>query len=141
MGGHSAEHDSNMLLEGGQSFLDNAPNDFEVHTEVLVNEHVTECRDAPPGDAGVTLPQVRWQLLYRFADYLQVAYDRVLDHGVVEERLPALTGVGFDSGDRVLDVLQIDRRILHSGRASRRMSFRRYGLRLASVRTSTRQPR
>ncbi len=60
-----------MLLEGGQSLLDNTPDDFEVHTKVLVDEHVSERRDAPPGDAGVSLPQVRGQLLYGFADYLQ----------------------------------------------------------------------
>ena len=119
------EHQPHVVLQGREAPFDNAPDNLEVNAEVFVDEDVSECRDAPPGNLRMSSPKIDRQISDCFADDLQVPDDRILDHGVRKERASAGGGADLDSGDGVLNVLEKDGGVFHSGRASAKMRSRR----------------
>ena len=128
------------MLRGGRAPFDDAPDDLEIDAGLLVDEDVAECRDAPR-NSGWCRRGVERQISDRLADDLQVSIDCILHHRVRKERAPAVDRVGTSiCGDRMADVLEEDRGVLHNGSASAKMRSRRLRLRLLSVTTSTLSP-
>lgn len=114
-----------MMLQGREPSFDDAPDNREVNAEVLVNQDVLEPGDAPSGNLRVLPSQIERQISDCLADDLQVADNRILHHGIRKERASASGGVGLDSGNGILDVLEEDGGVFHSGRASAKMRSRR----------------
>ena len=75
-----------MTLESGKSALHDPSDDFEIDAEVLMDEHIPEGRDAPPGNLGVRAAEFGRKMADRFAGDLQIADDGLLNNGPLEER-------------------------------------------------------
>lgn len=128
-----------MTFQGSEASFDDAPDDFNVNAEVLVDQDVSVGRDAPPGNLCMLSPEVQRQISDRLANDLQILDGRILHHGVRKEHAPARSDVGLDSGNGVPSVSEEDCSVFHSGRASARTRSRKCGLRPFSVTTSTAQ--
>ena len=113
------------MLQSREAPFDNAPDNLKVDAEVLVDQDISQCRDAPPRNLRMLSPEIERQVSDRLADDLQVSDYRILDHGVRKERAPAAGRIGLDPNKGVPDVLEKDRGVLHNGRASAKMRSRR----------------
>src|SRR5574337_21911 len=135
------EHGLDVTLERGDGPLNDTLDNLDIYTEVLVDQYIPQGGDAPPRNFGMPTLQRRREILDRFADHLQITDDSILNHRVAEESVASLDRVLLDAVDSIPDVTQVDGCVLHKGLASARTPSRRYGLRAASVRTSTQRPR
>src|SRR5450759_424798 len=130
-----------LLLEKGKVVLHDIPDDLDRDAEVVVDDPVPHPGHALPRDVGVCGAGARRDLLGGLADDLKVANDSVLGFQILAEGGLAGGRERENSGNRLVDVPEIDEIILHSGTASAKTLARRNGLRPSSVTTSTRRPR
>ena len=115
-----------MALECRKPPANDSPNQFKIHPEILVNEHIPQCDYASPGNLGVLLLDEIWgQVSCRLSNDLQVANNGVLDHRVCKKSLAPFSGIQFDLRKSVTNVFQVNRFVLHRGCASLRIRSRR----------------
>ena len=85
---------------------DGLPDDAQVHTEVLMNEHVSDSRDIGPGDVRREAFVTGQQVTGRFTNHLEIAHHGVNRLLVSAKLVEAQSGdVALDVGDRTQDVL------------------------------------
>lgn len=113
-------------LQGWRILNNPFPNNLEVHTFILVDQHVPEARHATPRDLGRPVSDFLRDPFGGFPQDFKAAQYRVLGLGIAEELVAAALGVAEDS-IRALDHLdQVQLLILHRGTASARIRSRMY---------------
>ena len=106
-------------LQIRQVTLDNVPDPRDVDAEVVVDEHVPQPDDALPVHFRMGRHQRLGELEDGLSECLQVAEHPVLNERRGQEGGVPLVGVLRNAREALLDVLQVDRVLLHSGTASR----------------------
>src|SRR5215207_10241980 len=100
-----------------QVFLDDVPDEQEIHAPIAVNKAISESDDPLPGSAG-GIAYRRRQAVRGLADDFEIADDCVLDHPLPQKGLASVSDIGLDGGDGIVDVTEIGKVALHKGCAS-----------------------
>ena len=109
------------MFELWQFLFNGGPNDFEVYTEIIVNDFVAHAGDLLPCDSRFARPCFVREILDSLADDFELAQCGVLSHALGEERVAPCARVRGDVSESVADMLQIDAVVAHSAWASVRI--------------------
>jgi len=136
------KHLAYRALQGRKVSLDNAPDQLEIHPQILVSQNIPGPGNLRPGYVWVTCGKViRSDVPDHLADDLQVSDDGVLCLRVEKEGVSPARNVSFDPQEAVSQVPEVDCHFfLQSLTTSRTTRSLRYGLIARSVRTSAGRP-
>ena len=121
-------------LQLRQFQLNDSPDDFKIHAEVVVDHLVSHPGDLLPGNLRSARLRRLGEILDRLPDHFELAKCRVLAHAVTEETVAIAAAVRRDVVQCVPDVLQID-----PGRPSQRCGFSENALLEVGTESSIRQ--
>jgi hypothetical protein len=96
----------------------NLPNAFEVYSQVIMDQHVSESRNGPPVNLGMKGLQLIADPLSGFGEGLEIAQNRVLNQFRLAKSLLTVLAIPFYAADAIDDVMDIKAVVPHKGIAS-----------------------
>src|ERR1022692_3196979 len=118
----------------------NLPNTFEVYSQVIMDQNVSESRNGPPVNLGMKRSQAIADPLRGLGKGLEIAQNRILNHFRLAKGLLAALAIPIYALDAFEDVMNIKAVVLHKGTASCSTRSRISGWSALSSATSTLRP-